>query len=944
MMELTDSTHEKPEPTPSVIGIDLNEIPSPSSSDTLSPDAFAVVRTYQDHPTPPAGDPAEVPGDSYGSTCGACGQPEVRGHVLVCDGCERGFHLDCAGMQGRLVGTLDEWMCGTCMSNGVSSSRWPLGSKWMVASGQKHAGVCLLDTTSLALCDGEGGDGEKLLDSRKQIPGDNSFGGNPFGAPVTFSNLLYTRKGNGLGFQKASGVVTPAVKLSFEDVFHHTKSAGSHFEEVDMHSLLGRFRNSNHTAIRSPHRSPSERHMQALRDIISERHGVLEEGWHVEFKPSTGSGELHAFYCAPDGKTFESIPEVACYLGLTSNSNFIEAEARDNGSAPLQRRMNLSKRQKSGRLLMANGVVESNGTLMSGLCGDLSSDFHANVCASKLGDNVKVMEARPEENSGTGPQQLNDGLPVQYEDFFVLSLGKVDTRSSYHNVNRIWPIGYKSCWHDKITGSLFMCDVLDGGDSGPVFKVRRYSCSALPIPIASTVLFRPNLCQSDCQKKEENNEMTKVSMDYDEDCSVQMILSDPSPPAEHDILSCLGSYSNESSNVQVSNCLQLKASHPCESSDNLFSDNSVLRDEIGEFSVEEYSSSSAWRMVSNKLINTCSEIYMQKGSLKFFCKHVENGTCSAYWEITDEENEEKFTSLAKFCSSLCSVRIPSVIQGDSDLGTVLEVLMKWLDQDRFGLDVAFVQEIVEKLPDALACSQYISLNERSYYSSSLTVGNGFLLVKTKGGVQAKDGEALDDDGMHMFEDPVMESHRPPPGKPISSRLPPQLVGDVLQVWEFLWRFHEILGLEEPLSFEELEEELISPWSDDLNLLDKFGRESHKSQFMTSRGTDGTSRHMFSSGSESGSAVSMENAHAFIQVETGAMKEAAQARMASITYSRCTGVTLTKVHNSLLKVLISELQSKVAAVVDPNFDTGESKSKRGKRKDCRLLNCCKKNEA
>lgn len=63
-----------------------------------------------------------------------------------------------------------------------------------------------------------------------------------------------------------------------------------------------------------------------------------------------------------------------------------------------------------------------------------------------------------------------------------------------------------------------------------------------------------------------------------------------------------------------------------------------------------------------------------------------------------------------------------------------------------------------------------------------------------------------------------------------------------------------------------------------------------------------------------------------------MKEAARAKLASVTYSRCNGFALTKIHNSLIRVLISELQSKVAAIIDPNFDTGESKSKRGRKKD------------
>jgi len=58
--------------------------------------------------------------------CGACGKPEVRGQVVVCDGCERGFHLGCAGRQAI---NSAEWLCGECLSGGVKSKRWPLGVK-----------------------------------------------------------------------------------------------------------------------------------------------------------------------------------------------------------------------------------------------------------------------------------------------------------------------------------------------------------------------------------------------------------------------------------------------------------------------------------------------------------------------------------------------------------------------------------------------------------------------------------------------------------------------------------------------------------------------------------------------------------------------------------------------------------------------------------------------
>ncbi|KAL6960621.1 hypothetical protein U1Q18_038385 [Sarracenia purpurea var. burkii] len=772
-----------------------------------------------------------------------------------------------------------------------------------------------------------------ILALREHTPGDNSFGGNQFHGPVTHSTSVYV--GNGFVFQKPSGVVTHAVKSSFEDILHRTHSVSKSFEEIDMQSQLARLSSSNCTVVREVPQNLNEMYLQSLREFISGKNGVLEEGWCVEFKTSTGSGEIHAIYCAPDGKTFHSMPEVACHLGLMSNANSVEPKLRSNGSASLHKRSSLANRRKSARLSMANGVIENNGTL-SPLCEDLSSDFHRMGCASKFEENVEIMGARPEKNSGTGLQELNDGLPVQYEDFFVLSLGKVDTRPSYHSVNQIWPTGYRSCWHDKITGSIFICDVSEGGHSGPVFKVSRCSCSTFPIPNGSTVIFKPNLWQSVCESKEKEDDLACVSMDYDEYCSVQMLLSDDSPPMENDILSCLGSYSTKSD--YTSNCLQLESSHLHEGFRDVFTEISGLTDEIGEFSVEGSSPSLAWRMVSKKFIDVCCQIYTQRGTLKLSCMHVGNGGSLTFFSCTDGKDEGKYTSLAKFLGSSSSINIPTVIKDGVQLETVFEVLVKWLDQDRFGLDVEFVQEIIEQLPSVRSCSQYVVLKERSYYSSAVTVGNGILLVKTKTGVQTKDEKVLDGlfnscrrARLEMVEDCVIESRPPPPGKPISSKLPIEIVGDVLQVWEFLWRFYEVLGLDDYLSFKELEEVLICPWFNGLNLLEKVGGKIQGNRDVTST-TAGSSRHILPSSTESGPAVMIENPHAFIKVQTEAMKEATQARMESVSYGRCKDNALTKVHSLLLKVLIGELQSKVAVIIDPNFDTGESKPKRGKKKD------------
>lgn len=155
---------------------------------------------------------------------------------------------------------------------------------------------------------------------------------------------------------------------------------------------------------------------------------------------------------------------------------------------------------------------------------------------------------------------------------------------------------------------------------------------------------------------------------------------------------------------------------------------------------------------------------------------------------------------------------------------------------------------------------------------------------------------------------------------------------IFQAWELLKRFHEILDLKEPLTLDELEKELINPWFDGSNFLEKSERDMDESQVLISQGADGNCRPLLSPRCEADPSGSIESSHAFIQVETEAMKEAAQVKFASFTYARCFGVALTKAHNSLLRVLIGELLSKVASLVDPNSEPGESRTRRGRRKD------------
>ncbi|KAK2661816.1 hypothetical protein Ddye_000390 [Dipteronia dyeriana] len=885
-MELTDSTR-------SPLGIDLNEIPATPSADSSH--------------------------EGRDGICGACGRPEEegQGQVVICDACERGFHMACSGLS--LADHSIEWLCADCMKTGVKSRRWPLGKKKRI-----------LDINASPPSDADATD--DLLDSRKDTPGDNSFGGNAFVAPVTYSNVLHA--GNGFVSQKAMGIMTHPIKKGFEDMLLDAHNKDKSFGEIDLSIPLARLSSSYNTAIRFPSRNPSEiMLLQALRDFVSERQAVLEEGWRVELRHPINSCELYAVYHAPDGKTFDSMVEVACYLGLKSSCNSVDTDVRSEESS-LQKKLHLPKKRKSTRFSTSNGFGENKGSLISFYFNELSSNRQRmKIFGSKSNTIVDVTDVGTEENGCKEFQKDNNGFPIQFEDFFILSLGNIDVRPSYHTVSLIFPVGYTSCWHDRITGSLFICEVLDGGDSGPIFKVKRCSCSAFSIPNGSTILFWPNVRQFSDQHNEQNVDMTPYSKDHDNDVNIQIILSDPCPPMENDILACLGSSSNETCDVRTFDDPWLEASAVHNHSGNLHSSNMGFGDEIGEISVEDRSSSSAWRMMSKKFVDACSEIYRRKGAFKLSCKHIENSLGSPNWVMMDEKNKMRFISLEKFCGSPVSLNIPSEFQGVNEIDKLADVLSKWLDQDRYGLDTEFVQEIVEQLPGAEACSRYEFLKDRSYYSTSLTVGNGVLMKKRKCGVEIK--EEVSDGLFRRSKKPrLVEDHDrcPPCGKRLCSRLPPQIVGDFYQVWELLWRFHEILGVKEPFSLEELEGELIDPWFDGSSPIEKFEKKIHETESLSSHQSDVMDDQLLPSSNESHPTVSRENPHVFIQMEVGAMKEVSQARLASVADSKNSGMVLTKAHSSLLGILISELQSKVAALVDPNFDSGESKPRRGRKKD------------
>lgn len=176
---------------------------------------------------------------------------------------------------------------------------------------------------------------------------------------MAYSNNLYERNRlERLGFKKGSGLMMKAFRVGLGDILHHTQIVDRSLEEIDLDIPIRKLRKSNNTAIKLPSPSPNEVLLHGLRNFVSERHGVLEEGWHVELKHCTNSFELYAVYCSPDGKTFGSMSEVACYLGLPPNRNSMDADAKSDGSPSIQELFHVSKKKKAKRVSLANGFAE----------------------------------------------------------------------------------------------------------------------------------------------------------------------------------------------------------------------------------------------------------------------------------------------------------------------------------------------------------------------------------------------------------------------------------------------------------------------------------------------------------------------------------------------------------------------------------------------------------
>ncbi|KAG6426408.1 hypothetical protein SASPL_110631 [Salvia splendens] len=705
--------------------------------------------------------------------------------------------------------------------------------------------------------------------------------------PSFYSHHVNTRKINPMldgmvhGLPNTSTVAVDSAHSRFRDALLQKVHSDGRLGTIHEESTFAAWLRASHTPLEFPPASPNVLYLQTLREYIAARSGNLGEGWRVEFEFCDKIYKTSAVYIAPDGSRFRSMEEVAFHFGLSSCYHYLEngnvsaesasvrsgmkIDAMKKESPAIMTAQNCRQRQKMSRasknqgFLSSLGVKSCPGTTYNKSVGELGSTEHGGLHDS-----------------------IHEDFPVQYHDFYLISAGNIDPRPSYHNGNQIWPVGYRCSWHDRITGSLFMCEVSDGGDSGPIFKVKRYPCTMQSTPVGSTILVKKKSAFSKGDDIEGLDDLAAFKMVDDDSISTITLLNEETAPCLDKCLST--SKREEAHNPRKDNSSNSNLEVTPQRTGNQVNKAVGLNDMIGEFQVEGRSISSVWENVSQAFLYACREMYKQKGAIKFFCCH----------DVFKRNNEnlDGADSLSRYCCFEGPASIPPLVQSENELNKACEMLSSWLKQDRFGLNEDFVQEILEQLPQVTACSGYEKLKDRKQISDLQTVESGFLQVEQKVNNASETSKRflLKLGGMEdtLKRDPC------PSGKQLNRRLPSYLMGDALQVWELGWRFLEVLQLGQPFTFQELESELVNPW------LDSYPLDSRHETF------------------ESGVGAS------------SSCDKASQSGSSSV--GRCTGLLLAKILGSLLKLLVTELLSKAAVYVRPNLDAGESKSKRSRKKD------------
>lgn len=242
-----------------------------------------------------------------------------------------------------------------------------------------------------------------------------ALGGNLWGSLVRHPNLYHS--GSGFGFENEYGVLSRSSEAGFQDIPHTLRRCQGF--GLGFGSLVGNMKSDDSSAFGFLHHNHSEIPLLALREYISQRNGVLEEGWHVELKQSNSG--ICATYCAPDGVKFDSMSGVASHLGLALDLKAGEQKAGRQGPSS-QENFHFPRKRKKARIPVANGFSDSKEFLLHAYYKELMSNTgRVEAVAANNGNAVEASESETEDNTSFSSHHSNVSCFLSQSMLFFFS-------------------------------------------------------------------------------------------------------------------------------------------------------------------------------------------------------------------------------------------------------------------------------------------------------------------------------------------------------------------------------------------------------------------------------------------------------------------------------------------------------------------------------------------
>jgi hypothetical protein len=353
----------------------------------------------------------------------------------------------------------------------------------------------------------------------------------------------------------------------------------------------------------------------------------------------------------------------------------------------------------------------------------------------------------------------------------IESLGVVDVRSGLLNESQIWPVGYRSTWHDSTTASFCISEIINNGTSIPVFRVTRKFCPTYrslsseaegatgpgqrkDLHVSENILEKEN---TKLRKEESNTLPSRLPYSHIQGPKARLNTASEREDREslNALLDGLGDMDSEQESLEEWELLQ-------------------SRDAIGEFVVEGTSTLQAWKLFAEEFVGRCRKTPWVLDLLRDVCPHKSEGLACKTGALEAR-----------------------VVNQSTD--SVLARLLAKLAEDRFGLSDTVVKSKIEGLANAGDCSGYKVFEQGGLYLKEedpvpKPAPQSRFRAREKARKHRRAPEVVAEEQNAVMEHikdaqrdevsgvPLIAQRPPPPsGQPIARRLPPELVGDVLQV-------------------------------------------------------------------------------------------------------------------------------------------------------------------